>query len=203
MTCNKTETSKWYSGPICRQCYRKTLYKNEDQKNLSHQKCKIWREKNKEYIKEKYNEWKSLNRESYLTYSKNYREKNKESILVEKKQYHIDNYIGDSHYRLSRVLRSRIKMALRENYKTGSAISLLGCSINDCKKHIESQFESWMTWENYGNFSYNRDTWHIDHIKPFALFDLSDPIQQQEVCNYKNLQPMLAKNNLIKGKKYE
>ena len=51
-----------------------------------------------------------------------------------------------------------------------------------------------MTWKNYGK-------WHIDHIKPFASFDLTEPKQQKLVCNYKNLQPLWAKENLSKGDK--
>jgi hypothetical protein len=46
-----------------------------------------------------------------------------------------------------------------------------------------------MTWENI----------HIDHIRPCASFDLSDPEQQKLCFNYKNLRPMLAHENLSKN----
>lgn len=50
-----------------------------------------------------------------------------------------------------------------------------------------------MTWENYG------PVWHVDHIRPCASFDLQDPAQQRECFNFKNLQPLFAKENLKKG----
>lgn len=45
--------------------------------------------------------------------------------------------------------------------------------------------------------------WHIDHIKPCASFDLTDPEEQKECFHYTNLQPLWAKDNLNKGAKYD
>ena len=53
-----------------------------------------------------------------------------------------------------------------------------------------------MTWKNQGRFG-----WHIDHIVPCSKFDLSDPDQQKECFNYKNLQPLWAKENILKSNK--
>jgi hypothetical protein len=53
-----------------------------------------------------------------------------------------------------------------------------------------------MTWDNYGQFG-----WHIDHIKPLSVFDLTDREQFLEACRYTNLQPMWWKENLSKGSK--
>ena len=63
------------------------------------------------------------------------------------------------------------------------------------KKWIESQFVDGMSWDNHGE-------WHIDHIRPCASFDLTDPEQQKECFNYKNLQPLWAKDNLSKGDRF-
>jgi hypothetical protein len=52
-----------------------------------------------------------------------------------------------------------------------------------------------MSWQNQGQ-------WHIDHIKPLSQFDLTDFKQLQEACNYKNLQPLWAKDNLRKSNKW-
>ena len=42
--------------------------------------------------------------------------------------------------RLRGALRNRLNRAIKGNYKAGSAVSDLGCSIEELKKHLESQF---------------------------------------------------------------
>ena len=74
-------------------------------------------------------------------------------------------------------------------------MKLVGCNSKELKEHLESQFIEGMNWNNYGE-------WHVDHIKPCAAFDLSDPIQQKECFNYTNLQPLWAKDNIRKSDKY-
>ena len=54
-----------------------------------------------------------------------------------------------------------------------------------------------MTWNNW-----SKTGWHIDHIKPCVLFDLSNPVEQSKCFHYTNLQPLWAKENLSKGKVY-
>jgi hypothetical protein len=98
-------------------------------------------------------------------------------------------------HRLRRSLRNRFKQALRGNYKTGSSVADLGCSIEELKIWLENNFTTGMTWDNYGTF------WHIDHVQPLALFDLTDRDQLLIAVNFKNLQPLEARENLIKGTK--
>ena len=71
---------------------------------------------------------------------------------------------------------------------------LIGCSLEELKKHLESQFKPGMSWKNRG-----RNGWHIDHIKPCASFDLSKSEEQHKCFHYSNLQPLWAKENLRKG----
>ena len=54
-----------------------------------------------------------------------------------------------------------------------------------------------LTWENHGFRG-----WHIDHIKPRVLFDLSKKDEQMKCFHYTNLQPLWWKNNISKGCKY-
>lgn len=42
--------------------------------------------------------------------------------------------------------------------------------------------------------------WHIDHIQPLANFDLTNIEQLKIACNYNNLQPLWASDNLSKNK---
>lgn len=98
------------------------------------------------------------------------------------------------------VLRIRVRVyrALRWSktrvFKSNSTMGLVGITKDGLLKHIESQFLPGMNWENMGD-------WHLDHIKPCASFDLSDPEQQKLCFHYTNLQPLWASDNLSKGPK--
>lgn len=51
-----------------------------------------------------------------------------------------------------------------------------------------------MSWNNYGE-------WHIDHIKPVSKFRNNTPVRiVNALCN---LQPLWAKENLIKGASFK
>lgn len=85
----------------------------------------------------------------------------------------------------------------KRNPKFDTTIRLTGCSIQDLKHYLELQFQPGMTWDNYGLHG-----WHIDHIKPCASFDLTDPEQQKECFYFTNLQPLWAKENRMKSAQY-
>jgi hypothetical protein len=89
-------------------------------------------------------------------------------------------------------LRSRLNAAIKNKCKSGSAVKDLGCSIADFIVYIESLFCGGMTWENWGE-------WHLDHIQPLSKFNLEDREQFLQACNYKNIQPMWALDNLQKS----
>lgn len=105
-------------------------------------------------------------------------------------------------YRLKRNLRSRMKRVLKNNRKVDTTIRLIGCSVNELKKHLESLFTEGMTWDNYGKYDPEVKRWQIDHIRPCASFDLLDPEEQRRCFHYTNLQPLWAKENMKKGSKY-
>jgi hypothetical protein len=96
----------------------------------------------------------------------------------------------------------KLRKSLQDNLKkyggkkSDRTINLLGCTITEFITHIESQFKDGMSWENRGFYG-----WHIDHIIPCALFDLTDPEQQRKCFHYTNLQPLWWMDNILKGKK--
>lgn len=89
-------------------------------------------------------------------------------------------------------LRKRLRKVLAGEKKSASCLRLVGCSSSELEAHIQSLFLPGMSWEN-------RSLWHIDHIRPCAAFDLSDPAQQAKCFHYTNLQPLWAKDNIRKG----
>jgi hypothetical protein len=102
----------------------------------------------------------------------------------------------DPNVRIAENTRRRINFLVRGEQKSIATQKLLGCTTKEIMTHLELLFADGMTWENYGE-------WHIDHIKPCSKFDLTDEQEQLECFNYKNLQPLWAKDNLSKGDKYE
>jgi len=116
------------------------------------------------------------------------------TTLAQKNGYHsVDEY--KLSIRLRRNLRSRLNKAVSGNYKTGSAIKDLGCSIEELKIKLMRAWSPGMTWKNYGLRG-----WNIDHILPLCLFDLTDPEQLKTACHYTNLQPLWERDNLEKRK---
>lgn len=103
----------------------------------------------------------------------------------------------DPMYKLSCNLRRRQLLAIQGKYKQEKTFDLIGCTPEFLITYLESKFIENMSWENYGYKG-----WHIDHIKPCASFDLSDPEQQKQCFHYTNLQPLWAKDNLSKGDKF-
>ena len=136
--------------------------------------------------------WVMVNREKQSESSRQWRIKNPKYA----NQYIKKQLISNPVFKLKYTLRSRFHSALKNNTKTGSAVKFLGCDIEKFKKYIEDQFQEGMNWKNHG-----LNGWHLDHIKPFASFDLADPKQQAEVCHYTNLQPLWATDNYKKNTK--
>lgn len=100
--------------------------------------------------------------------------------------------LGSMADRLARRVRKRLKRVLDDRVTMGGVRDWLGCSAPELVAHIESQFAPGMSWDNRGE-------WHVDHIRPLASFDLTDPAQRLEACHYTNLQPLWAADNIAKG----
>jgi len=163
-------------------------------------KIKEWHQANRERVrqhkkkhassptcKKKKREYRDAAREKFKVYQKRYvlrnPEKRKQSAL---------RYAKTPKARLFAALRSRLRSALFSKRKT--TCEYLGCSLSFFRSHLEAQFRPGMTWENFGE-------WHMDHIVPLSAFDLSDPKQIEIACNWTNIRPLWAKDNLRKSAK--
>lgn len=92
-------------------------------------------------------------------------------------------------------LRSQARAAMKGECKDSNFIRMLGCSQNEFRVHIESQFTDGMSWDTYGI-----DGWHIDHIEPLCSFDLKNPVEIEKATKYTNLRPLPALDNITKGR---
>jgi hypothetical protein len=138
-----------------------------------------WRKNNRTRDYDTKHRWKTSNAERHRENQYAYRKKRLEE---------------DLEYKLKQRIRSRLgRIKFNNSVRT---LDWLGCSILELKKYLESKFQPGMTWDNYGCKG-----WHIDHIVPLSSFDLSDGKQLKIACNYMNLQPLWAIDNLKKSNK--
>jgi hypothetical protein len=100
-------------------------------------------------------------------------------------------------YKVRKNMRKRLKELIKsaKSSATDYRRNFIGCSTKELKRHLESQFESWMTWENYGS------RWHVDHIIPVAAFDQTCAKQRKACWHFSNLRPLCAKKNIAKSDK--
>ena len=204
--CSKCKIEKDYSGfckdkhrpdgltSQCKDCRNesKRLYRQEGN---GKQKDREWALNNKDKRARQRRERYSNNRERELAINRKWRESNRERVRELARVWQQDARNNNINYKLRCNLSNRIYDAVKNNRKSKRTMELLGCSIKYLKQHLFEQFQEGMSWDNYGE-------WHIDHIRPCASFDLSDPKQQQECFHYTNLQPLWAFDNQSKGSKY-
>jgi hypothetical protein len=116
------------------------------------------------------------------------RDKNNQAVIK-----HADSNLN---YRIAHNLRSRLRLAIRNNHKSGSAVEDLGCSIEEFREYLSERFQPGMTWDNWG---FGEGMWHIDHVTPLSHFDLTDREQFLAANHYTNMQPMWQPENLRKN----
>ncbi len=152
--------------------------------------------KNKQKLKEQFKKYHLIHKDQILDRHKDYRHDKHDQIRETNKRYQTKMEKEDINFLLKRRLRTRLYVAIKGSQKVGSAIKDLGCSIPELKEHIEKQFQPGMSWDNWGP-----KTWHIDHRKALANFDLTNRSQFLEANHYTNLQPLWAEENIQKGSK--
>jgi hypothetical protein len=130
--------------------------------------------------------------------AKLWREKHPERVAELARQSSARSRATRKDYRILYNIRTRIYLALHGKNKSKRTEELLGCSIQMFMAYLESLLKPGMSWDNYGVHG-----WHLDHIKPCAMFNLSDPSEQRKCFHYSNMQPMWAKENLIKHDHYD
>lgn len=159
-------------------------------------RAQIYRRKNKQLISQR-NRRKYNNpdfRKAKLEKHKEWRSRNREwSRKYMNEWYHKKGKLDIQHV-LKERLRSRLRSVIKSKGRiaVASARDLCGCTISELMLHLQNQFKKGMHWNNYGK-------WHIDHIRPCASFDLTDPEQQRQCFHYTNLQPLWARENIQKG----
>ena len=148
-----------YKKGLCLKCAKKQWEHNNSRNAIERQRR--WLQRNPEYTK-----------------TTQYRER--------ANQYYQRLRKESAKFRLDCNMGIAIYQALKER-KGGRRWELLvDYALEDLMKHLESQFDENMTWENYGNY------WHVDHICPRSLFRYTFPEDPEfkKCWSLQNLQPL-------------
>lgn len=114
------------------------------------------------------------------------------------KERHRERMETEPEYALTWRMRDILSRVLRRTKSIKSVADAerqLGYTAKQLKKHLESKFLPGMTWKNRGK-------WHIDHIKPIAVFVSEGETDPSVINSLENLQPLWAEDNWSKGSKY-
>ena len=197
----------------CKECSK---IKNRNSYRKHKEKRKTYERRysidNKIKISERAKNYYRNNREKIQRYKRQWQKNNSDRLSKKQKQYRMDHLVerreyernrknNDLNYRILNNLRSRLYYAFKSQgaKKCEHTTQLLGCSIDELKQHIRSQFLNGMTFDNYGK---GNKKWSIDHIRPCSSFDLSD-FEQQKLCfHHANLKPMWNLDNFSKNSFY-
>jgi hypothetical protein len=161
-------------------------------KKCSRQICKDYKAKNKDLISEYNRKYKQENKSDIAKYNHTYHERNKETILQRHNIYYKNRLKTDPQFKLAHTCRQRLYKLLKGKRKS---IKLIDCSMSFLKEWLESNFTEGMTFDNHGSY------WHVDHVIPCSLFDLTNEDEINKCFKWTNLQPLEGKINMSKKNK--
>ena len=195
------ELSKKEKARAYYQAYREANREKAKAYNAAYRekKGKQWYNSNKERLNVYNKNWITANKEAIKKQGKAYREANKEILRARRLErrsewntYYSNKLKTDDLFKLKHNIRNHTKRTFKRIGKNNptDTLTLLGCSWEEAKAHIESKFVEGMSWSNHGE-------WHIDHIIPIAS---ATTIEEVAKLNHiSNLQPLWALDNLRKG----
>jgi len=166
-------------------------------------RIKKWRvdynKENKAIIKEKSREYYENNKDMFKENIKIYRQNNKEAVKLRRNKYQNNRRKSDSLFKIRGNISGLIRYGIISAgfTKKNKTVDILGCSFEEFRTHLESLWEPWMNWDNYGNpkdgiYESNK-TWDVDHIIP-----TSSALNESELIklnHFTNLQPLCGYNN--------
>ncbi|HQO65951.1 MAG TPA: hypothetical protein PLI66_04400, partial [Spirochaetales bacterium] len=148
----------------------------------------------RERAKNNARQWRASNADKKSERAREYYQKNKLEIQAKVK----DRQERNPWMKLRGHVRARVHEAIRAagSSKDGESVfRYLPYSLADLKRHLESQFEDWMNWPNYGQ------DWQLDHIIPQSMFRY-DSMESDDfrLCwHLKNLRPLATATNFGEG----
>lgn len=165
---------------------------------------------NKSFIDLQHKEYYEINKNRIVTIQKQYYEDHKDEIDSYRRKYYKNRNHNDLLFKIRRKVSSQVWHSIFKNGSSKnnkSILDFLPYSIEELKYHFETQFESWMNWDNYGRYvvkDWNDNVpstwkWQIDHIIPHSQFKYTSMEDQEfkDCWALSNLRPYSSKQNLI------
>jgi hypothetical protein len=209
---NKEKIKQWRENNK-----EKIKQSRENNKEYMLQYSKEYYQKNKDKITERGKQHYKNNKENKSQYyqdnkdkirltKRKWIEKNKDTVRKKHIEYTKKRMQSDPLFRLGLSIRKLINIHIKTNgyTKKSRTHEILGCSFEEFKSYIESKFQPWMNWDNYGNpkdgiYELNK-TWDFDHIIPISSAKTEEELIK--LNHYTNLQPLcsLTNRNIKKDK---
>lgn len=153
---------------------------------------------NEEKIKQYNQKYYLTNKEKIVDKIIKYRDNNKKHLIEKQIEYNKKRRNEDELFKLKTNVRNMINRSFtrKEYQKSKHTEEILGCNINYFIKHLLKTYKN-----NYGHEWNGIEDIHIDHIIPLKSATTKEEVMQ--LCNYKNLQLLKAKDNLRKSYKID
>lgn len=167
--------------------------KRQDNHDIIREREKKSYERNKGKWKNSRSNYRILNKEKSILYMRSYYTNNKERLLKYNIEYTKNRKDIDFIFKSSLAIRNLIYQSITKNgfSKKSRAVDILGCSFEEFKKYLESKFEPWMIWDNYGKYNGELNYgWDIDHIEPASSAKSIDEVIK--LNHFTNLQPLCS-----------
>lgn len=208
--------------PKCKVCKKlsNNLYYQNNQELILAQASQYYednKDARKEYRDGRKDEQKEYDEQYYEDHKlekAEYRKRYNKTHKLQRRIREKNQRLNDRSFALRKSLSEIVRKSLIKNgsSKDGASIlDFLPYTFVELKEHLENQFESWMSWNNYGKYdvvSWNDNDpltwkWQLDHIVPQSKL----PYTSMTDDNFKkcwaldNLRPLNSKQNLLDGSK--
>ena len=106
------------------------------------------------------------------------------NYIASRKYYFKKKYQTDIQFKLKKQYESKLNKLFHDGDDTEKAIALIGCTISEFKKYLETKFLPGMSHLNYSK------VWVFRHVIPFSHYDLGIESEVKQVLHYTNIEPM-------------
>lgn len=155
------------------------------------------------------NAWKAKNRDKMNAYNKEYKAENKEELKEYNAAYFKANQQAiqarnianvkrlkeeNPSFKMKCVLSDRLRGVLSGKLNAEATFKLIGCTRDFFIAWLEYNFSDSMSMDNHGK------GWHMDHVIPGAMFDLTKEDEQAKCFHWSNTRPLDPWLNQTKNK---